>query len=92
MNAHLRTNTDCRELSDGYALEIYRSGPWRVIESACRWQWIIQRRTRAAGQAGPRWKAELHFRTRNALLLFWTSKTGNDGSLLAALLPAEFGR
>jgi len=87
MTAALRTNSDRRESSDCYAFEIYRSGGGRVIESACRWQWILQPQTRAGCPAVPRWKAVYYCRTLAALLRLWATSTREDRAILMALLP-----
>ena len=92
MNAQPPNNSDHREASDRYRAEVYRLHNWRVIVCKDRLQWILQHRKWANGPAGGRWEGQHYFRTREAALRLWRGKTGDDGSLLALLLPERLLR
>lgn len=92
MNAHQSVRSDRRESSDTYSAEIYRLGDWRVILCKAGIQWVLQARTRAGGPAGARWEGRHYCRQRETVLRLWRALAGDEGAMLAAVLPERFGQ
>ena len=92
MNSRSPTKTDRREASDTNPSEIHRQDNWRVIVCAAGIQWALQARTRAGGPAGARWEGRHFTRRRETILRLWRGLTGDEGTVLLALLPERFGR
>ncbi|MBE3637432.1 hypothetical protein [Mangrovicoccus algicola] len=76
---------DHRETADTYAGELIRQDALRVVTCRDRFQWILQRRTRAASPAGARWEALAYCRSRAALLRLWRDNGGNPVAELDTL-------
>lgn len=92
MNAPSSYQSGHRESSDTYRGEIFRHGRWRIIAGRCGIQWVLQFQARAGGPDRARWEARHYFRKRETAVRLWYSLTGEDGAILAALLPERIGR
>ncbi len=92
MNAASFIAISHRESADNYCAEVIRSCRWRIIEGNCGIQWVIQYQARAGGPDTARWEGRHYFRTRETAIRLWRRFTGEDGAILAAILPERFPR
>ena len=68
-----KTEKKPTESADDYGRIVSSNGKFRVIVCKGNLQWIVQRRDRSnGGLAGARWRSLRYFRTRAALITFWT--------------------
>lgn len=92
MNGHRNLPGEHRESHDAYSGEVFRLGEWRVIVCKDGIQWILQHRTSDWRLAGGRWRGRHYCRQLSTLLRLWAAATGDDGAVLAALLPVRIER
>lgn len=90
MNAPTFVATSRRESADGYSANVAQSGRWRIIEGNCGIQWVLQYQARVGAADKARWEGRHYFRTRLAAIRLWRQFTGEDGTVLAAMLPERF--
>lgn len=92
MNTRTTYPQDHRETSDTYRGEVFRQGAFRVVICNHRIQWIFQRQGISKTGAGGAWQAVGYCRQRATLMRLWRQHSGEEASLLLALLPERFSK
>ena len=73
----------CEEADDYPRIVARLNSHWRVIDSRCGLQWILQRQRRRAADGSPRWEGSAFCRTRDGLLSNIRERCGDEAGLRA---------